>query len=602
MKTAKITKMLLGLWGGLVLLGIIGPGMAQSTPATGRSAAYVPVKDIAVRWQGTAFPDSARFTNQVKRFIGQPLSPAVLKQIRTSTAEFLRQRGYYFPRLEISKDSSRAGYLTLLVNPGALMVLDTVQIHWQPDSLKHQVSPEVLQSFFHRPYLPDTPQRLQEMLENQFSNIGYPLATVAQDEVTVQEGNPIKLRLTLRVLAGPRVVLRDFLFEGKSPAEKRYLQRLIGFKAGELYQTERITKYRLRLSRLPFVETVGRIHLVQDSLKHFYLVTRIKEKPATAFDGVVGYVPPRQGRDEKGYMVGNVTIGVRNLLGPGRELQLFWRKPDPLSENFHLAYRESFVLGFPLHLVGGLNRQVRDTTYIEWQYTAQAEIPITEDTRLTASVTSRSVFPDTLASRQLRLPRTESIRSALTVHVDQRNSFSNPTRGFTFQVQFSLERQRNLGPAYLLAEDSLVQQVTLQRITGRLAFYVPVRKNHVLSNALQVQWVSSSGKRLFRPDLFYFGGSRTIRGYREDQFVSDRLVWVNTEYRVLTGPLSRIFAFVDNGAYYQPNTGKRWRFLLGYGLGARFRGPLGIMQVELALARGEPFRETKIHFRIINEF
>jgi len=84
------------------------------------------------------------------------------------------------------------------------------------------------------------------------------------------------------------------------------------------------------------------------------------------------------------------------------------------------------VLGFPLHLVGGLNRQVRDTTYIEWQYTAQAEIPITEDTRLTASVTSRSVFPDTLASRQLRLPRTESIRSALTIHVDQRNSFSNP--------------------------------------------------------------------------------------------------------------------------------------------------------------------------------
>ncbi|MEJ2636415.1 MAG: hypothetical protein P8184_14130 [Calditrichia bacterium] len=42
--------------------------------------------------------------------------------------------------------------------------------------------------------------------------------------------------------------------------------------------------------------------------------------------------------------------------------------------------------------------------------------------------------------------------------------------------------------------------------------------------------------------------------------------------------------------------------LLGYGLGIRLTGPLGLLQVDYGLADGLPFREGKIHFRIINEF
>ncbi len=570
----------------LFLLTIaVAPGRAQEQPVW------------RVAWQTVPDADTAQIRHQLQRFTRQHLTPSHVEQVVRSA---LRERAYYFPRITVQLDSTER---RVIINPGKQLVLTA--IHWtvSGDSAFPPLESQLFEVLLNEPYWPEVVQTIQELALKFCHNRGYPLAQIRQKDFQIREATDrLALELTLEITTGPRVVLQDLVFEGKTEAESHYLQRLIGFKKGELYQPKRLQTYRLRLQRLPFVEQVGPLDLARDSTGQFFLITTLKEKPATAFDGILGYVPPRQGEDASGYLVGNVTIGIRNLLGPGRELYLFWRKPDPLSENFRLDYRESFLLGLPLHLIGGLNRQVRDTTYIEWQYHARAEVPLTEDTRLQVQMTRRAVFPDTLASRLRRLPRTESVRTTVSLLVDRRNSFNNPTRGFLLELGFSLENQRNLGPLYLLKEDSLPGRIQLQRLEGRAGVYLPIRQRHVISNVLHMKWVASSGKRLYQPDLFYFGGSTSLRGYREDQFLAGKLVWLNTEYRVITGSTSRLFVFVDNGAFEETPGSNLWRFLLGYGLGARFKSPLGTMQVEMALARGEPFREAKIHFRLINEF
>ncbi len=550
-----------------------------------------------IEWEKSVNTDTAFFRQQVQRLFSQNLTQDKLEQF---IRNFLRDRGYYFPKINVKKDSAK---IRVTIDPGKQLFLTV--IHWviQGDSAFPKFEEALFQSVLNQPYRPPVAAAIEKIALQASQNRGYPLAQIHQQDYRIsEEPDRLVLQLELEIRTGPRVVLQDLVFEGKSEAENRFLQRMIGFKPGEIYVARRVHNYLVRLQRLPFVEQVKPIRLARDSSGQFFLLTNVKEKPATAFDGIIGYVPPQQGRDDQGYFVGNINIGIRNLFGPGRELYLFWRKPDPLSENFRLDYRESFLLGLPLHFIGGIKRQVRDTTYIEWQYHARTEIPLTEDTRLQLQLAQRAVFPDTLASRLLRLPRTESVRTTVSLLVDRRNAFNNPTRGFWIELGFSLENQRHPGPQYLLIEDSLPRRTRLQRIEGKMGFYIPIRKNHVLSNHLQVKWLASSGKQLYQPDLFYFGGSTSLRGYREDQFISAKLVWLNSEYRVITGTTSRLFLFVDNGAYAEYHSQNRWRFLLGYGVGARFSSPLGTMQVEMALARGEPFREAKIHFRLINEF
>jgi outer membrane protein insertion porin family len=108
-------------------------------------------------------------------------------------------------------------------------------------------------------------------------------------------------------------------------------------------------------------------------------------------------------------------------------------------------------------------------------------------------------------------------------------------------------------------------------------------------------------------DMYRFGGTNTLRGYREDQFAGNRVMWSNFEYRYLLGRRSYAFIFTDV-AYYLRNALPQlsleeistWK--VGYGLGITFETALGLLGVSYALGEGDSFSKGKIHFGLIGEF
>ena len=170
------------------------------------------------------------------------------------------------------------------------------------------------------------------------------------------------------------------------------------------------------------------------------------------------------------------------------------------------------------------------------------------------------------------------------------------------RAAFSYGSKRNLGPAYLLREDSLKIRSTIQQARIDLESYIQMFPQQVLANRFHFAFIGGKDAQIQLPDLFWFGGANSVRGFREDQFYAEKVVWVNTEYRFLLGPLSRFFVFVDNAYFIRRIPEPLTRWLTGYGLGIRFPGPVGVVQVDLGMERGKPFREGKIHVRLINEF
>jgi outer membrane protein insertion porin family len=108
-------------------------------------------------------------------------------------------------------------------------------------------------------------------------------------------------------------------------------------------------------------------------------------------------------------------------------------------------------------------------------------------------------------------------------------------------------------------------------------------------------------------DMFRLGGSNSLRGYREGQFLGSRIAWSNLEYRLLAGQRSFAFGFVDIGYIVSPSrpearlTGEEID-RLGYGLGIRLDTPLGLIGVSLAFGQGDTFSSAKLHVRLVNEF
>ena len=552
-----------------------------------------------------------KLRNPEKQFRYRKLDPAVVETIEAEILNQLHREGYYLSRMDSTNiqvtSGEIGGILHLYLNPGMRFILK--EVDWQlVDSLKIRFGEQILDIIHDnagRPFTADLQEQMFQRILEIFENSGYPLCQIKTIGFDLDSlDNELKgFILKIEIIPENKITLKGLRLAAKSEISTRYLERTFGFKSGEIYRKTRIEKYQRLLEKQDFIKSIQTPRVVVGSDSLYFLKLNFEENPSTAFDGVVGYIPPPVNQPEvNGYFTGLFNIGLRNLFGTGRKMDIFWQKPDRYSEEFRVKYREPFVFGLPIHAGLELHRLIRDTTYIEWEYALSGEIPLNENLTGLARFYTRQVYPDSLASIVQRLPQTKAVHSVIGFDWDTRNRLYNPTRGFLLSTLYDYGTQRNVGPAYLIKEDSLVEKTNVTKLTGRLALFLQFFKRQVLTLDFHGVLIGYQGQKVQIPDMFWFGGATTVRGYRENQFYGDRVVWLNTEYRFLVGPRSRFFVFTD-GAYYSREVPEfKKEYLLGYGLGFRFPGPIGDLQVDYGLAKGTSFSEGKIHFRLINNF
>ena len=125
--------------------------------------------------------------------------------------------------------------------------------------------------------------------------------------------------------------------------------------------------------------------------------------------------------------------------------------------------------------------------------------------------------------------------------------------------------------------------------------------------AIGIHGEQVTGTELDQTDMYRIGGTNTIRGYLENQFLASKAAWTNVEYRFATGRESFLFAFVDAGYIYQQSdpladTPATSFTLYGYGIGTQVETGLGILKASFAIGKGDSFTQGKIHFGLVNRF
>jgi hemolysin activation/secretion protein len=123
--------------------------------------------------------------------------------------------------------------------------------------------------------------------------------------------------------------------------------------------------------------------------------------------------------------------------------------------------------------------------------------------------------------------------------------------------------------------------------------------NLALPLATKIAWTNSLNLRaiytemeLTEPELYRVGGLGNVRGYREAAFTTDRFIWWNCEIHYSLGNLSWLQLFFDSGVFRR-NSGN-YVLLAGYGIGARTRTKIGVIEIDF----GIPFPESPLHSKI----
>ena len=441
---------------------------------------------------------------------------------------------------------------------------------------------------------------------NEYENTGFPFINIIIRSVKFYEdsisGNYF-CDIYLKPDKGVESRIDQIEVRGNASTRDNVIVRELRINPGEIYSQRLINEFPKRLNRLRFFEPVSTPGFYLNSKNEGVLLIDIKERQTNNFDGIIGYIPPRS-EEEKGYLTGLVNISLRNLFGTGRAAAFRWQQFDRNSQDLELKYLEPWMLGYPFNINFSLYQRKQDTTYVQRKIEGGIEYLATEDISASVFVASESVIPSVLEVPRFTVYNSSVITSGISFRIDTRDDPFSPTGGLLFNTSYSFSRKKISGPLEFIPP-GLKTDLNLQRISVSLNLYYEIFTRQIL--ALGLNGMELRGSEFENSDLFRLGGTMSLRGYREQQFLGNRIFWSNFEFRSLLTQRSYAFVFFDTGYYLRNEEPDRLiaeqeEFKFGYGLGLSLETGLGILAVSFALGQGDSFSDGKIHFGIINEF
>ncbi|MDH4221995.1 MAG: BamA/TamA family outer membrane protein [candidate division Zixibacteria bacterium] len=407
----------------------------------------------------------------------------------------------------------------------------------------------------------------------------------------------------LKIIEGPRVKIRKTEFVGNNDTKVKVLNRIIDIDSTEFFSQKRLESGISRLRRSSFIKNVQKAELVPEADPAWAaLRIEVEENKQNSFLGVLGYVP--SAHNKNGYFSGKLNFIFDNIFGTGRKTEIAWSKKDPYSFDLVFTFREPYLFNLPLGWDLYLRQIDYDSSYSKLELnTYFGYSPLEKFSFGFTSGWERVMVNERLKSI---LPSSRKYKMGIKLSLDLLDYPANPQKGLFYQSSIIYGRKINL----LSPETETGRAITYEtRFQLDLDNFIPIHNNQVL--ALSAHWWSilSSEKKIYVTDLFYLGGLNSLRGYREEEFSGDRILWTNIEYRFLLSSGSRAFIFWDFGYYgkeaenpltqtVRKVTGRK----SGLGLGLKVDTRLGRYEVDYALGEEDNFSSGKIHFGISNRF
>jgi len=400
------------------------------------------------------------------------------------------------------------------------------------------------------------------LLSAAYAEAGHPLASVAVRLVEADEADG-SLSLAIAVDEGPRVTFEKVTFEGVTKTRHTLLRRIVGIEATDVYDSRRVAGARRRLLNSGLFTSLHPADVLRGSSDGSVIYrARLEEARTARFLGVLGYAPPAS-LEDAAQVTGIIEAVETNILGTGREARLRWESGENRTNQF--AYREPFLFG------RGVAWEVEwDAERYQGSRTRAARSSLTWN--LTSRVAAEAGVQSVLAEGS------SGWGGVASVALDTRDFHPNPSAGALLRVDV----------------DAVAGDISFRRAGVDASLFVPASGQQVV--AARVTATTVGGPRIPFTEWLFMGGATTLRGYEERQFRGTRRATGSLEYRVLTGRMSHVFAFVDVGRVWDPAGESPVK--VGYGLGANLESRGGLVRFQYGIEPSGSPLDGKVHLSL----
>jgi len=439
---------------------------------------------------------------------------------------------------------------------------------------------------------PASPEALGATLDRALSGLEGHGRPYAQLTVRTMEGHDGAGQVVIGAVLGPEVIVTAVRFDGLEVTRPDLAQKVVGRMVGKPYDPAAAEAGRQRLEDLGLFRRVQVAPLEGETdWTRAHVVYQVEEPTYNAFEGALGF----QGQNN---LAGLAHLGLGNLLGTGRAIDLRWENRGSGISEFTARYGEPMLLGSRLGLELNLLQNVQDTLYTRTQWGGRLRIPLHGHEGADAGYTHERVVADNGEVEEANLQTTR-----FGLDSDRRDDRDAPRRGMRVRLEGAqTHKTERLRPAGERSFDE-------SSFEWRGEWHRPISR----PAGLAFEWIAA-GRFSSQPVLpdyerYPVGGARSLRGYNEEAFRVDRYVLLRSEARLFAGANGqRVFAFFDQ-AWMQTKTAptpgvfdtqRLWK--TGVGVGMRLDSRAGRIGVDYGLEPGRAPLEGKLHLLLESRF
>jgi outer membrane protein assembly factor BamA len=394
-----------------------------------------------------------------------------------------------------------------------------------------------------------------------YENNAFPFAVVTPLGLAEESGFVYP---AIQVEAGPKVRIGFLDFAGEPGTRPALLERVAGFSPGSYSPATARWRQSLEQSGLVVVDSQAIVGDERAYGVRFWVTGR----HVNSASGVAGYSPS----DRK--LTGLLLVSFHNLFDTGRRLEAGWQSAYPRT-SYRLSYTEPWVLGTSIDVSASARQQTIDTS------SAQTNLALSAKARAAAWTTVSFETGYDRLTDALSRTSADVVWAGTGVLLDSRDFPANPRSGVRLSALTKVGNRTG---------DS-VSSAAVTHVELGLNGVLPMGRSLAWSNTVGMRAVYSAAD-LTASELNALGGPGTVRGYREDEFISTRTGWLSTELRYSLGRTSSVYPFLDVGVY---NDSLRWQVKPGYGVGTRVATKVGVLGLDYGVAfPGSPLR-GKVH-------
>ncbi len=527
-----------------------------------------------------------------------------VEKIKERILNLYIENGFYFARIESSRIDGKI--LKIFITEGKRAKVSSIEVHGNRILSEDEIKSVILSNndeFFSPKILN---QRINKLLEK-YANIGYPLAQVEIENLNFT--NDEFANFTLNINEGKLIKIDRIEIQGNNTTKENLILREIKIKPGEIYRDDKFKQIRKRLTKMGLFDFVDEPQIFFNDTISGILI-KVKEGRVNSFDGIIGYVP--KVGSSSGYLTGYINIALKNLFGTGRRFEVRWNSETKETQEFELHYFEPYIFNLPAGVELSFYQRKQDSIYVLRRPKINLEIELTSSEKLSEIfktslyLSQTSIIPTATEEINYQIFESRTLNAGIGILYDSRDQVIFPSSGVYFSSSYEIGNKKIIGPAKLITEQ-VKTNTKVSRFQFKLDFYHHFKKilNSVFVSRFNAIIVSGDG--IDESDAFRFGGTRTLRGYREKEFIATRAIWANFENKFKLSDDLVIFGFADIGYIYHPvilprivNSFSAVR--AGYGFGFLILTRIGRLSLTYALGKGDSFKTGKIHIGLESEF